>query len=189
MVAAKNMADEQHFLDLGSLCLTSILEKYVNRKVNILMSDGTVKTGWIYTIDPVTRSVVLLENFQDRRTRFQLSMLCRHAVKNIEAVEDTDTLTKEELQEIEILISDQKELNYSRQELDTRRIQLKEWLERNRIPVNEAGVESGVLSVMGVLFVDPPYDVDCCRCNNEIILDRIQNLIRTKPVVLQDDTI
>lgn len=165
---------------LDTLPLTSILDKYINRKANITISDGTEKTGWIYTVDPVTHSVVLLLKSENGTSPFHLCILCGHAVKNVDLLEDI--LSEQELESIEDLMHGLKRPSYySHCELNTRKIQLKEWLEKNRITVEEVGVECEVLSVMGVLFVDPPYDANCCRSSNEIILDRIQKLIGAKP--------
>ena len=48
------------------------------------------------------------------------------------------------------------------------------------VPVGEYSENSALLSVMGVLLVEPPYGPDCCRCSNEIVLDCVQKLIKAK---------
>lgn len=170
-----------HYQGFPVLSLTSILNQYVNRKANVLISDGTVKTGWIYTVDPVTGSIVLIQNSENgTHSSCHLNIICGHAVKQVELLEET--LTEKEITTIESLLDGVKQSSYSQFELNTRKVELKEWLERNRIPVQEFGAEGEILSIMGVLYVDPPYNADCCRSNNEIILDRIQKLIGAKPV-------
>ena len=69
---------------------------------------------------------------------------------------------------------------YSEDEILKRKGDLIEWLTKNRIPVTESSEDNAVLSVMGVLLVEPPYDPESCRCGNEIVLDRIQKLIRAR---------
>lgn len=55
-----------------------------------------------------------------------------------------------------------------------------EWLTKNRIPVTESSEDSAILSVKGVLLMEPPYDRESCRCSHEIVLDCIQKLIRAR---------
>ena len=77
-------------------------------------------------------------------------------------------------------IGDAQDTQYSQEERMKRKEDLMDWRSRNRVPVNEYSENSALLSVMGVLLVEPPYGPDCCRCSKEIVLDRVQKLMKAK---------
>ena len=173
------MADEgeENWSTLSSVTL----QKFVNKRVSILLSNSSKKVGWVHTIDPVTRTVILEEenegtgNGHGRKLTFVLG----HAISRVVLTNDIDS-SEGPRHRITDFIAAEKTIDYSEDELAKRKGELIEWLTRNRVPVKECSENNAVLSVMGVLFVEPPYGPECCRCSNEIILDRIQKLIRTK---------
>lgn len=67
---------------------------------------------------------------------------------------------------------------YSPELLEKRKDSLKQWLEKNHVPVAELGDAPSRLCVAGALTVEPPYRPEDCSCANEIILSRVQDLIR-----------
>lgn len=69
----------------------------------------------------------------------------------------------------------------SEEELEKRKNVLKSWLLKNRLPVQVAGNNGELLSISDALFIEPPYGVENCRSTNEIILGRIQGLIKNMP--------
>lgn len=152
------------------------LAKFVNKKVSVLLSDGSSRDGWVYTVDPVTRSIVLLQ-VNERTFNSGLAFIIGHAIKAVD-VQSVDE-SKEACPDFDKIINTRKNCNYSDEDLQQRKSDLKSWLEKNRIPVTEKN--GAVLSVMDVLSIEPPYEMDCCRCSNEIILDRIQRLVRSMP--------
>ena len=66
----------------------------------------------------------------------------------------------------------------SKEEVELRKEKLKQWLCRNRIPVEEDGE---LLKLKDVLEIQPPYGKEQCLSGNEIILGRVQTLIATMP--------
>lgn len=165
------MADEdgQSWATLASVAL----REFVDKKISVLLSDNSRKAGWVQAIDPVTRTIVLQEGTDDLNTK-KLTFVLGHAISRVvlEESEGRPRLTD--------FLEAEKAKKYSQDDLRKRKSELVEWLTKNRIPVTEGLEDSSILSVMGVLFVEPPYDPDCCRCSNEIILDRIQKLIRAR---------
>ena len=58
---------------------------------------------------------------------------------------------------------------------------VKDWLTANRIPVEVSGINSDVIEVAGkALIIKPPYDVENCFSLNEIILKKVQQLLRNR---------
>lgn len=154
--------------------------QYLNKEVLVVSEDGTEWTGWVYTIDPVSETIVLL-TFQD--DRLQMSMVMGHSVRSI-TVTNEDTKTHEK--DIESLFRPKEVQNLSDDELEARKNKLKSWLLKNRLPVSVTGNNGDVLSVSDALFIEPPYGSDHCRSTNEIILGRIQGLIKNMPADHED---
>lgn len=165
--------------DFTKLSPTS-LQKFVDKKVTITLCDNRRIVGWVYTIDPITYCVVVLPVKEDIlskdvlvKTRDSVMFLMGHAVNSIIIDQDDSSLEKPNFKDIFQAANCK---SYSEDELIQRKAKLEEWLKKNRIPVE--GTDDGVLCVMGVLWIDPPYEADCCRCTNEIVLNRVQTLIR-----------
>jgi len=171
LVMADDMADEhgESWATLSSVAL----REFVDKKISVLLLDNSRKTGWVQAIDPVTRTLVLQEETDDFNAK-KLTFVLGHAISHAVLEESEDRPRMIDFLEAE------KAKKYSQDDLNKRKTELVEWLTKNRIPVTESLEDSANLSVMGVLFVEPPYDPECCRCSNEIILDRIQKLIRAR---------
>ncbi|XP_029645897.2 gem-associated protein 6 [Octopus sinensis] len=73
----------------------------------------------------------------------------------------------------------------SEEALSERKDKLKSWMLKNRLPVQEQKGQDGdkpkCLCVAGAVTILPPYGPGNCCSTNEIILSRIQNLIRNMP--------
>ena len=165
------MADEDS--ESWSTLSSVALREFVDKKINVLLSDNSRKAGWVQAIDPVTRTIVLQEETDDLNAK-KLTFVMGHAISRVVLEESEGRPRMTDFLEAE------KAKKYSQDDLNERKTELVEWLTKNRIPVTASLEDSAILSVMGVLFVEPPYDPDCCRCSNEIILDRIQKLIRAR---------
>ena len=72
------------------------------------------------------------------------------------------------------------------EELEKRKKRLNLWLIKNRLPVQLIGNNKEILSISDALFIEPPYGADNCRSTNEIILGRIQGLIKNMPLDHED---
>ena len=139
-----------------------LFRTYVGMEVNILTEDGTATTGVVYTVDPVSESVVLLQNCEQKR----LQIIFGHAIKKIEV------LSEKPCDLPELFMNAPTNLLQSTLE-ERKRIVIK-MLQENRFPVKE---EKGILTIEDVISIKPPYEPNDCVCANSIILGRIQNLL------------
>lgn len=171
------MADKKEH-SWSSLSMVN-LRKFTNKRITIVLSDSSKKVGWVHTIDPVTRTVVLDEENEGSTDAKKLTFVLGHAISRVDLEKDSGP-SEGPPHKITDFVEAEKRIDYSEDELAKRKGDLTEWLTRNRVPVSECSENSAVLSVMGVLLVEPPYDPECCKCSNEIVLDRIQKLIRAK---------
>jgi len=144
------------------------LRKYVQKFVEIVTIDGEKLLGTVYTIDPVSESVVLVTQ-KDGNTCMDIVM--GHAVKSL-VISSSNVCTGQE--EIFPSVS----VNISKEEAEARKKKIRSWLCKNRIPVEENGE---LLIVKDALQIYPPYGKDQCLSGNEIILGRVQDLIATMP--------
>jgi hypothetical protein len=55
------------------------------------------------------------------------------------------------------------------------RDKLVDWLKENHLPVELDSDDS--INILNTVYIRPPYGVKNCESNNEIILDKIQNLV------------
>ena len=62
---------------------------YVGKEVCVTIETGESHTGWVYTIDPVSRSVVLLRfNDTDDDDKIKVKVVMGHAVQSIVVLDD-----------------------------------------------------------------------------------------------------
>ena len=156
------------------------LQKFTSKKISIYLCDSSKRVGWVFAIDPVTHSVVLEEETEhSTETSKKLTFVLGHSISRVVLEEDAGS-SKGPRRQLTDFIGDAKDTQYSQEELVKRKEDLMDWLSRNRVPCSEYSENSALLSVMGVLLVEPPYGPDCCRCSNEIVLDRVQKLIKAK---------
>ena len=64
-------------------------------------------------------------------------------------------------------------------DLDKRRAELVAWLSKNRLPVKLD--EQNVINILDTVFIRAPYSLDDCQSTNEIILDKVRQLVRCLP--------
>jgi len=50
------------------------------------------------------------------------------------------------------------------------------WLEKNRLPVTFEQ-QNSVINILNTVFIRPPYEADDCESLNELILDKIRQLV------------
>ena len=150
--------------------------QYIGKEICIATEDGGSYTGRCYTIDPVSQSVVLAKF--DGESVSSMQIIMGHCVRNIVVLDDDDKRYKHQL---DALFKNPAALELSPQEVEQKRTRLKAWLLKNRIPVEVSGDNKDILSISGALFIEPPYEADNCRSTNEIILGRVQGLIKNMP--------
>ncbi|XP_038144154.1 gem-associated protein 6 [Cyprinodon tularosa] len=143
----------------------------VHRQV-MVKAQGEEHRGWLLTVDPVSRSVVLLDL---RAEGASVRVVMGHAVEHVEVLQEAD---QETLGRIRSFFIPQETLSLDPEELQRRRSGVCGWLQKNLVPVEEDGNE---LRVAGVLTIRAPYGAEDCSSSNQIILDRIQRLIQAQP--------
>ncbi|XP_059842397.1 gem-associated protein 6 [Hemitrygon akajei] len=151
-------------------------EKYLNKEVKVTADEKNTYQGWVFTVDPVSGSVVLV-NFVDAE-KVSVATVMGHAIQAVELISEGESNTTERLSALFMPVGSRA---YSNEELEQRKLRLKSWLEKNRIPVTEQGDQNKTLCVAGVLTVSPPYNAEDCNSSNEIILSRVQSLINCNP--------
>ena len=63
----------------------------------------------------------------------------------------------------------------STDDLSLRRDKLIDWLTKNHLPVKLDS--NNVINILDVCFIPSPYQVDNCESTNEIILDKVRQLV------------
>ncbi|XP_039248475.1 gem-associated protein 6-like [Styela clava] len=147
--------------------------KLVYQKVEVERSDGKLHVGWIYTIDPLSNNIVL---YCEDSSNPQLTTVFSHCIKKVKVLAKPD---KGIIDVLNNLCKQTGQIPYSEEDLLERQRRLKEWLESNRLPVTVNGAK---LSIAGVLDILPPYTQQSCQSRNEIILSRVQSIIKMMPV-------
>jgi gem associated protein 6 len=177
-----NMADKNnHFDDYRELSPEK-LHNLVHCFVQIILSEGEKLQGWVYTIDPVSHTIVIAkdddENDDERHASDTRSIVfvMSKAVKDLRILETT---RKEPEWLKNFAVKEQQ--NFTDDELQKRKANLIEWLNKNRVPILDSSTETKVVEVLGGLVIEPPYDVDSCKGTNEIVLERIRKLISSMP--------
>lgn len=117
--------------------------------------------------------MILLKRKDDK---ISMDIVLGHSVANITPISSEDT--SEESIPDELLFGTGEQI--SEEEAESRRVQLKAWLCANHIPV----VEDGNMLVMeDVIVIDSPYGLNQCLVSNDVIMERVHNLMKKMPWV------
>ncbi|XP_066503915.1 gem-associated protein 6 [Hoplias malabaricus] len=146
-------------------------QKYLNHEVKVTGIDKQQSEGWVFTVDPVSASVVLV-SFQEKGEPC-VKVVLGHAVREMEVIREGDGEMEKKLRSLFMQVGGQA---FSAEELKERKEDLRRWLEENLIPVT---VEGDVLQVANVLTISAPYGAEQCSSSNEIILARVQSLVES----------
>ncbi|KAI5101380.1 gem-associated protein 6 [Silurus meridionalis] len=146
---------------------------FVNQEVKVTTQDKQQYEGIVFTVDPVSGSIVLV-TFEEKRSA-SVKVVLGHAVKDVQLIKAGDDDTDRKMKSLFTPAGSQE---FSTEELEERKKDLRAWLEKNLIPVTDEG---DVLRVANVLTISAPYDSEQCSSSNEIILARVQSLVESKP--------
>ena len=152
--------------------------QYVYKEVCVTVESGETFTGRVYTIDPVSQTVVLAS--MDGQKVTKIRAVLGHTVQNMIVLDDNVEKYREVLDVLFCPVDD-KISALSPEELKQKQEKLRLWLLKNRIPVSVSGDNSELLMVSDALTIEPPYGVANCLSTNEIILGRIQGLVTSMP--------
>ncbi|XP_014604527.1 PREDICTED: gem-associated protein 6-like [Polistes canadensis] len=142
-----------------------LFKSYIGREVKIT-ADNSLYTGIVYTVDPVSESVVLLQTKEENH--HNLKLVFGHAIKNIELTEQAETSLPELFQ----LSTNQLSLP----DIKKRKNIVKEYLLKSRFPVIDI---DDILYIEDSVSIKPPYDAEHCVSTNVIVLNRIQDILRS----------
>ncbi|KAK3713116.1 hypothetical protein RRG08_036728 [Elysia crispata] len=153
----------------------------VHKQVQVTTEDSQQHEGFVFTVDPVSESIVLLKSTQPDSKDFttaSLKLLPGASVKTVIVLsKEIDPHVKNEFDGL-FRPASSKVLN--EEDMGVRKVQLKQWLEKHRLPVS-LSPDGQALIVAEALTVLPPFSEDSCLSTNEIILSRIRTLIRDMP--------
>jgi len=170
------MSDDQEELHPIFTRDPSDWKNLVYQIVEVTTEDGQSHIGAVYTVDPVSETVVLVT--ENNEGDLQLNVVMGHAVQSTEVRGECEAGLREKMEK---LFKPAALLQLSKDELGKRKTQLRSWLLKNRIPIEVCADNEEVLSISDVLFIEPPYSVTNCRSTNEIVLGRVQGLIKNMP--------
>lgn len=149
----------------------SSLVNFIDQNATLTLCDGREISGFVYTIDPVSYCVVMKQS--DGKN---ITFIMGHSVTRITRSAHTEH-QDQNTDFIGRFINRDNKI-YGEDELRIKKERLKEWLVKNRVPVQE---KNDCLEVMDVLLIEPPYNSESCQCTNEIVLSRVRNLIENIP--------
>lgn len=151
---------------------------YLYKEVCVTTEDGKSHTGRVYTIDPVSQSVVLTKFNSDTQSLDGITVVMGHSVQEIVILDDNTDVFRGKL---DALFKPAELSNLSPEELAAKKDKLKSWLLKNRIPIEVSETNGDNLSLAGALTIEPPYGPENCRSTNETILGRVQGMIKNMP--------
>ena len=155
---------------------------YVHKAVCVSTSDGGSYTGRVYTIDPVSQSVVLAVFSEDHQAVSSVMVIMGHAVEKITEL-DSEPLSQTGTDCLEGLFKQPQITAPTGINVSEQRDKLRSWLMKNKIPVSVSVDAFGkeCLNISDALLIIPPYSAENCQCANEIMLGKVQALIRNMP--------
>lgn len=134
-----------------------------NKNVEILTSNGITHKGYVYAIDMVSGSVVIIDSLEGKQN---VSIIFKHAIKSVKL-----SGLNENISDTVIVESSTVE---NSEDIEQKKVNIKAWLSRNLIEVEEDGLS---LKIGDDLVIEPPYDREHCFSGNTIILQRIQDIL------------
>uniref|UniRef100_A0A023GA07 Gem-associated protein 6 n=1 Tax=Amblyomma triste TaxID=251400 RepID=A0A023GA07_AMBTT len=156
-----------------------LLLSYVHKLVRVETTDGKVLAGYVKTIDPVSKSIVMVLLDDGRPSRVHVVM--GHAAKSLTVVTDASPAEKEHIEEL--FMPESVELNT--EQLRHKKENLRSWMCVNRIPVAEPANEPGVLVIAGSVRLLPPYGLEDLQCTNSLVMGKIRGIISAMPANIE----
>ncbi|KAJ3654798.1 hypothetical protein Zmor_013961 [Zophobas morio] len=139
------------------------LKNLIGRTVSVETVDNQTHIGTVYVVDPVYKTVVLINTTTNR-----LELILSHAMKSFNVFPDTRN---------EDFLRDNVN-NVNPEDFVQKKLKLTKWLKHMFLDVKEDG---DTLRVEDHLIIGPPYGKSECMCDNTIVLERIRNIIDLMP--------
>ncbi|XP_032804342.1 gem-associated protein 6 isoform X2 [Petromyzon marinus] len=155
-------------------------QELLHRHVRVCADEGVQREGWVYTVDPVSASIMLVTQPSPGSPELTLCTVMGHAVRSVVETRAPggDAAATSECPSMLFRPAARHRPSLGAEEVASRRQALLVWLRRNHVPVEERGDE--LLVAGGVLSVAPPYGPDDCSSANEIILERVRRLVQAR---------
>lgn len=153
---------------LSSLNPLELIEQ-VEKVVRVVTVHGNTFKGTVVTVDPITGSYVLIAGNSGQAN---LTFVAGRSVKSVSCVDEVPVHFNFNT------IMTNLESKENREVLDRRMNKLKEWLEKNMIPVE---LENVVLKVGDAVMIHPPYREENVISSNEMVLHKILGIIERMP--------
>lgn len=143
-------------------------------------SDQLVE-GNLYTVDPVTGSVVLVRFRNEEPCR--VVWIPREGYVSVSKLEEPSPHCQQYSVELAVSMGNMFGMRLleetSADELSERRQRLLSWLRANHVDVKEC--EDGSLLIFGAARIQSPFTEDSCFCDNAIVLKRLRALVGKVP--------
>ncbi|KAI7860800.1 hypothetical protein BDC45DRAFT_492851 [Circinella umbellata] len=158
----------ENFIQLNDPSIQNLGQHYLGHYIKVTLKDGDIRNGYLYTLDPTLGNLILIN---DEKTGAIAIM--HHALDRI-AVDQDLKMTLKDMDEL---------FNYNQEEYDSnaswiveRREAFVAYLEKSRIPFRY-DLNDPVIHVLGRARVHPPYVTTSVLCDNNIIRDRVREMI------------
>ncbi|KAK7930315.1 hypothetical protein WMY93_006710 [Mugilogobius chulae] len=145
-----------------------------HKHVSVRADNGHELRGHVVTVDPVSASLVLLDSGGSK-----VHVVLGHSVKQVQIQDQDQDQDPEQKTRLETLFTDSDPAQNQSLDLDRARTRLLDWIHLNRVPVEVQG--AGLVVAGGVVTVNPPFRAKDCVGLNQVVLDRVQRLIRNQP--------
>ncbi|XP_071847534.1 gem-associated protein 6-like [Apostichopus japonicus] len=156
------------------------LRRFVDKTVCIKCGTNNEEvSGTVYTVDPVSTSFVI-SNFADNQGQnSNLTVIPGHSLRLVTVTGICNEEQKQLLTEAFGNFVNSNKTPIS--DLENRKAELLQWFAKNRIPAQLAGEHDELIQVTDALFIEPPYQPENCLSRNEIILGKVQSLVKSMP--------
>ncbi|KAJ8028349.1 Gem-associated protein 6 [Holothuria leucospilota] len=156
------------------------LKMLVDKTVCIKCGKNSEKVdGIVYTVDPVSLSFIIATLGTAANGKSSLTVVPGHSVQQVTVTGRCNEQEKQALSEAYGNFVNSNKTHPG--SIEHRKEKLVMWFEKNRIPVTLTGSDKELLQVTDALFIEPPYQPENCLSRNEIILGKVQALIRSMP--------
>ncbi|KAE9418649.1 hypothetical protein Angca_008833, partial [Angiostrongylus cantonensis] len=151
-------------------------------RVNLVVgARETSVDGNLYTVDPVTGSLVLVQ-FQNKDPCKVIWIPCEGYVSAV-LLEDPSQHCEQYSVELADMMASmfgmRKADDTDISELEKRRDRLLKWLRANHVDVDEC--DDGSLLIFSAARIESPFTEESCFCDNAIILKRLRGLVSKVP--------
>lgn len=188
----ENSGNYENFCDFS----VEKLNEFCNRKVRLTTEDKKSQDGWIFSIDPITKSIVFISDSSPNLVKIFFGT----SIENLQILPDAQILPENVKKILAKIAANSKiqtpESELAPEALKERKEKVKNWLIKNRIPISENGGNSSagnsetggnsstgnsIIFVLNALEIRPPYSIDDCFSANDIVLARVRKLLEAMP--------